>query len=55
MPEFIYSLLFLKMELTDTLVKGWASLLVNRRYSVYTIKNYVSDFSSFLAFMKKQL
>ena len=55
MPEFIYSLLFLKMELTNTLVTGWASRLVNRRYSQYTIKNYIADFSMFMEFMQNRL
>ena len=55
MPEFIYSLLFLKMELTNTLVTGWASRLVNRRYSQYTIKNYIADFSMFIEFMQNRL
>ena len=55
MPEFIYFLLLLKMELTNTLVTGWASRLVNHHYSQYTIKNYTADFWMFMEFMRNQL
>lgn len=43
------------MELTNTVVTGRASRLINRRYSQYTIKNYIADFSMFMEFMKDQL